>query len=316
MEAYQQLEKEWAEYVGADPYHAVACNSGTSALHLALEALELPKGGEVIVPDFTMVACARAVVMAGLRPVFADCNNRLVIDRSSVEKLITARTVAIMPVHIYGRGCPMKEIADLASTHGLFIVEDCAEYHGAPLSGYADAYCWSFYKNKIVAGEEGGMVVFGNSDGGDEQARLARMLRCQGFTDEHDFWHVPRGFNARMPNAQAQLIRESLKRIDENLARRRHLVEWFDRLLPDKFRAAPREAPWVYDLWDVPDACDKVHKLNKRGIPARMAFKPMSAQPEFYDARFNRLEAWRRSMSTLYLPLIPKVDMRSVASVL
>jgi len=305
MQPFEQLECEFAEFVGVGPEQVVACSSGTTALHLALEALELRMGSTVLVPEFTMVACARAAVMAGLRPSFVDCGEDLLMRPDLAAQRMDSNVSAVMPVHVYGRRCDVESIVDCTAPLGAALVEDCAEFHGAPLSGLSDAYCYSFYANKIIAGEEGGAVVFDHKP----HARLARCLRCQGFTDRHDFLHMPRGINGRLSNANAELILESLRCVEENLSRRRDVEYWYDELVPAEWRMPSREAPWVYDVRlpnDV-DVEEIVGLLNERGIAARMPFRPMSEQREFYSPRFPELEAFRQSLCMMYLPLQPEM---------
>ncbi|MCK9570792.1 DegT/DnrJ/EryC1/StrS family aminotransferase, partial [Candidatus Pacearchaeota archaeon] len=186
MEPYQELEFRFGEWIG-NP-NTVACSSGTAALHLALEALQLPIHSCVMVPEFTMVACARAVTMAGLHPIFIDCGDDLLLDTKVMQSKTVRHQSAIMPVHIYGRRCSMKAIIDHAKTNNLAVVEDMAEIHGVNPHPESDAACWSFYKNKIVHGEEGGMVAFKEAKHADK----ARQLRSLGFTQAHDFAHIPR----------------------------------------------------------------------------------------------------------------------------
>lgn len=306
-EPYQQLEKEFGEFAGFN--NVVACSSGTAALHLALLSLNLPTGGQVIVPEFTNVACARACTLAGLRPVFVDCRDDLLIDPAQIEQSLTGYTVAIMPVHIYGRHCDMESITNLAGRYGLFVIEDCAEYHGGDLgTHHSDAYCWSFYKNKIVAGEEGGMVAFKRNS----HAQSAWSLRNLGQDSlRPNYLHMPGGHNYRMSNAHAELVLNSLSRVESSLRVRRSVADRYQRelgypltkgieFMPD------RVVDWVYDL-RVPglDAPTIVKFLNDKGIAARMAFKPMSEQEE-YRGHWLHLSAYARSRDTFYLP-VPSV---------
>jgi perosamine synthetase len=292
MQPYEQLEAE---------YQGVACASGTAALHLALEAFEFKHGSQVLVPEFTMIACARAVTMAGLTPVFVDCDDNLLMDRKAAELALTPATVAVMPVHIYGRRC---DLGDFAKEQGLYVIEDCAEFHGAPLDGSADAYCWSFYKNKIVAGEEGGMIRFRYSS----HAAIARSLRSQGFTEDHDFMHWPRGVNARMSNAHANLILASQAKLSANLPRRQEIAKIYEATLPAEWRMPEREVVWVYDI-RIPElnVDPVVRALNAEGIAARHAFKPMSMQPE-YIGHYETLNAYLMSFEVMYLPVYPDMS--------
>ena len=155
---FEQLEEKWGEFIG-NP-NVVVCSSGTSALHLALETLRAVdlktfwECRDVIVPDFTMIACARAVTLSGARPIFVDCQREnLLIDVDKMKKAITPGSI-IMPAHVYGRRCNMPFISSMAAEHSCKVVEDMAEIHGVDPSPFSDAACWSFYRNKIIAGEE------------------------------------------------------------------------------------------------------------------------------------------------------------------
>jgi len=305
VEPYEELEVKFGRWAGSSSI--VACSSGTAALHLALESIGLPTHGEVILPDFTMIACARAVILAGLVPVFVDCGADLLMQANLIPEAITERTCAIMPVHIYGRVCNLAEIYETANHYGIKIVEDRAEAHGVDFGDYIpDAACWSFYRNKIVAGEEGGAIAFKNP----RHASVAKSLRSLGFTTSHDFYHVPRGHNYRLANCLAQLILTSLANVDANLAKRRQLEEAYDHLCPDEWRMPRREAPWVYDL-RIPDLSSvrqgsAVRALQAVGIPARHAFKPMSAQPEFKSCTVDTTQnSYTASREVIYLPLTP-----------
>lgn len=309
MEPYQQLEHEVGAWAGFPAEHVVACSSGTAALHLALEAMQLPPGAEVIVPDFTMIACARAVTLAGLVPVLVDCKDDLLIDPGSVKKMAEQSgscLAAIVAVHTYGRSCLMEDLCNLGE--GLYVVEDLAESHGIKPHPRTDAACYSFYRNKVVAGEEGGAVAFRDK----AHADLARCLRSQGFTDAHDFTHIPRGHNYRLSNANAKLILPSLRQFPENLVARRRIEGWYDEVCPAAWRMPPRDVPWVYDLripgmgTETQDAI--VRTLQAGGIPARHAFKPMSMQEEYRGARrVGGERALTASREVFYLPIQPGI---------
>lgn len=305
MEAYERLEQEWSATIGVK--NMVACSSGTAALHLALEAMRLPPGGEVIVPNFTMVACPRAVVMAGLTPVFVDCLPNGQMDPYLARVAVTGKTAAIMAVHVYGRWCNTQELHCLTTEFRLKLIEDCAECPFAYESGdyIPDAACWSFYKNKVVAGEEGGAVAFGLNP---DCAALARSLRSQGFTDQHDFMHNPRGCNYRLSNANAGLVLESLKGFGRNVAIRRDLEALYDEACPVEWKLVKRLVPWVYDLrirgMSRFQQDSIIKELNRRGVTARHAFKPMTWQSEFKDCRLVDDDgcAARLSHELIYLP--------------
>lgn len=306
MESYRRLEIEFGRWAGVD--NVVACSSGTAALHLALEAMQFPVPPYgVFVPDFTMVACARAVTLAGLKPMFVDCDDDLLMDLSKVTMDDALYARAIMPVHIYGRRCSMDNVRLMANLYGLRVIEDCAE---CPVpygkNEYKpDAACFSFYKNKVIAGEEGGAVAFANP----EHAARARQLRCLGFTDKHDFQHVPRGHNYRLANSLASLVLDSLGRVEENLAERRRIESWYDALCPAEWKMPPRDVPWVYDL-RIPEGRDRVvEELNKAGIAARHGFKCLSLQVEYIGGPIGP-NADKASREMLYLPIQPMVTSK------
>lgn len=306
MELYQQLEKEFGEWAGVK--NVVVCSSGTAALHLALEALQLPQGSEVLVPDFTMIACPRAVAMASLVPVFIDCTDNLLMDTWLTTEGINEKTSAIMPVHIYGRQCLMEAIHKIAAKWNLKVVEDLAEAHGVRPHPESAAACWSFYKNKIIAGEEGGAVAFRDP----EVAEIARSLRNLGFTDAHDFNHIPRGHNYRLANCLADRVLHSLEVGKGNLAKRRIIEQWYDTWCPLDWRMPKRDVPWVYDIRIGGMTEEKqgrlVRRLNQLGVEARHAFKSMSVQEEFADCRVEgNGNANRLSREVIYLPIQPEM---------
>lgn len=355
MEPYQLLETKWAEFNGLEPRNMVACSSGTSALHLALEAMQLPPASEVLCPDLTMVACPRAIILAGLTPVFVDYGDDLLMDTSLVAGAIPWNNAgeqdlvtACMWVSVYGRvdQNDRQYLADLCRQLGLKYIEDLAEAHGVRPHPATDAACWSFYRNKIVAGEEGGAVWFRRI----EHADRARQLRSLGFTAAHDFDHIPRGHNYRMSNLHAKYIlnewdddcpglahRNGLSCYAINKLARREIEGWYDAVCPAEWRMPPRDAVWVYDLrlpfdWErdvrnprfgLPSytTVDRVvAALNAEGIAARHCFKPMSRQEEFrkcrrvYSAAADGCEVSRADMASagvVYLPVQPGVTTES-----
>ena len=262
MEAYKQLEQEYAKFTGSK--YAVSCNSGTSALHLALLAIGVGDGDEVIIPDFTMAACAFAVTYTGAKPVFVDCDDTLCIDWTLIERKITSKTKAIMPVHIYGRLCNMKEIVRIARKHKLRVIEDACEAQGAIKSSKADITCYSFFANKIIPAEEGGMCTTNSKKYADKM----NYLKCMAFGPKHDYFHEEIGYNYRMPNSQALLALESLKNYPQENARRRKIEE---NLAPHIGERPYRDAVWVIDtLLPLP-----------KDIPQRPFFKPLSSFPMY-----------------------------------
>ena len=202
-----EFEKAFAKYCGCK--YAVAVTSGTTALHLALASLGIKKGDEVIIPSFTMIACAFAVCYTGAKPVFIDIDEKTWnIDVSKIENKITKKTKAIMPVHIFGNPCNMKEIIRIAKKYKLHIVEDCAEAHGAEYNGkkvgsFSSVAAFSFFANKNLTAGEGGMVVTNNKKYYDKCRYLRNM--SYSLTKPRTYEHDEIGFNYRMTNLQAAI---------------------------------------------------------------------------------------------------------------
>lgn len=268
---YQQLETKYAKFVGSK--YAVSCNSGTSALHLALLAIGIKSGDEVIVPDFTMAACGFAVSYCGANPIFVDCGDDLQIDVRLIEEKITKKTKAIMAVHIYGKLCNMKEIRRIADKHDLDVIEDACEAQGAVYKSVADITCYSFYKNKIIHAEEGGICTTNNKRLADRMNYLKNMA----FGQNHDYFHEEVGYNYRMTNHGAELALQSLKDYPKNKKIRKDFERMWNQVIP----TPKRDAVWVYDFLckDEWDREAKMQELKDKGFQVRYFFKPLSTMP-------------------------------------
>lgn len=260
---YQELEIKYAQYVKSK--YAVSCNSGTSALHLALMAVGVTKGDEVIIPDFTMAACGFAVAYCGATPIFVDCDDTLCIDWTLIEAKITKKTKAIMPVHIYGRLCNMKEIMRIARKYKLKVIEDACEAQGAVFNSKADITCYSFYENKIIHAEEGGICTTNNKKYADRMNYLKNMA----FDKDHTYYHAEIGYNYRMPNSQAKLALESLKNVNKEIERRRKIEKAF-------YGKNILDAVWVLPFY--PDTYCGI-PIFIWEFPTRPFFKPLSTFP-------------------------------------
>ena len=282
---YKQLEKEYAKFTGSK--YAVSCNSGTAALHLALKAIGIGVGDEVIVPEFTMISCAFAVSYCGATPVFVDCGDDLNIDCSLIEEKITPKTQVIMPVHIYGRLCDMTAIRDIVRRHDLWVVEDACEAQGAVYKSKADITCYSFYENKIIHAEEGGICTTDNK----VLAERINYLKNMSFGKKHDYIHEEIGFNYRMPNSQAKLALESLHNYPQEKIRRQEQVDSLDSFYG---KTPKRDANWVYDM--------KKRDLNG-DFETREFFKPMSQQPPYFNKGYKKLKAYKKSKEGMYIKL-------------
>lgn len=299
MNSYEILEQQYAKYTNTK--YAVSTNTGTAALHLALVAMGVGKGDEVIVPEFTMIACAWAVTYTGAKPVFVDCGNDLLIDCEKIESKITKRTKVIMPVHIYGRVCDMKSIMKIAKKYKLRVLEDCCEAQGAYFNrkevGSYDVGVVSFYQNKIIPAEEGGMITTNDK----KVAEKARLLKSMAFTKKHDYYHPYIGFNYRMTNTQASIALKNLEK-EFRLHDKRFLIEtWYDKYLNSKYKMPKRDVVWVYDIKH-PKKNKLIKTLNLQGIKARHGFKPMSMQP-MYRKKYSNLKSYKLSRQILYLPV-------------
>lgn len=307
----EKFEHEFADFCKVR--HAVSCSSGTAALHVALLALGIGPGDEVIVPTLTFVATANAVTYCGARPRFVDIEaDTWTIDPALVEAKITARTKAILPVHLYGYVANMDAIREIARRHNLFVVEDAAEAHGAEFRGQrvgslGDAAAFSFYGNKIISSGEGGMVVTDS----DEIARYAAQLRGQGMDLNQRYWFPVVGYNYRMPNLTAAVGLAQLERIDWHLNRRREVASWYRETLSEVAGIswqAPKDGcennsgcgssgcgnsgcgnvDWLFTITldqSIQTGRDEVMaKLAERGVETRPVFYPMHVLPPYREA--------------------------------
>ncbi|GAA0832531.1 DegT/DnrJ/EryC1/StrS family aminotransferase [Streptosporangium amethystogenes subsp. fukuiense] len=295
----RRFEEEFAQYNGVS--YGVACSSGTTALTLALRALGVGPGDEVLVPEFTMVATAWAVTYTGAVPVFVDCADDLNIDVSLIEARITPRTKVIMPVHVYGRRCDMDAIMKLAHEYNLRVVEDSAEAHGVRPVG--DIACFSLFANKIITAGEGGVCVTNS----EQLAQQMAHLRSMAFSKEHDFIHKKLAYNFRMTNMQAAVALAQLERIDEILAIRKRIEKHYDSGLDgiDGITVMPpRDVLWMYDIRA--GRREELREfLTAAGIETRPFFQPMSRQPMYFNPDWPALNAARFAADGLYLPTDP-----------
>jgi perosamine synthetase len=289
----ERFETEFAARVGRR--YGIAVSNGSVALDAAVVALGIGKGDEVIMPSFTIISCAAAVVRAGAVPVLVDCDPLTWnMDVDQVRARIGPRTRAIMPVHIYGLPVDMDPLMDLARTHGLAVIEDAAEMHGQtyrdrPCGSFGDISTFSFYPNKHVTTGEGGMLV---TD--DEQiAERCRRLRNLCFQPGRRFVHDELGWNFRMTNLQAALGIAQLERLDEFVARKRAMGQRYRQCLAglDAIEIPPHETVyaaniyWVFGLVLADqvsfDAAEAMAQLGNSGVGTRPFFWPMHEQPVF-----------------------------------
>ena len=298
-----EFESAWAAYCGVG--HGIAVSNGTTALQVAVEAVGIIAGDEVIMPSFTIISCAAAVVRVGAKPVLVDCDPvTFCIDLAQVAAAITPRTKAIMVVHMYGHPVDMDPIMGLARQHGLVVIEDAAEVHGAQYqSGRGTAYAhwqkcggighiatFSFFANKLITTGEGGMVITDNAD----YAAKARSLRNLCFRTDRRFLHTELGHQFRLTNMQAALGVGQVARIESIVERKRWAAAQYQQRLADLPQLQlPTELPWARSVYwvygmvladDVPfDAVAFAIRLKALGVETRPFFLGMHEQPVLHD---------------------------------
>lgn len=286
----ERFEEAFATFVGRK--HAVTTMNGTVALHLALAAMGISEGDEVLLPDFTMVACVNAILYCRATPVFCDVDPvTFTIDPREVERKITKSTKAIMPVHIYGHPADMDPILAIAKKRGILVLEDAAEAHGALYKGrlcgsMGHAAAFSFYANKIITTGEGGMVVTDD----DALAQRLRTLKDLAHDPKKRFWHAELGFNYRMTNLQAALGLGQLESIETFVERKRSMAKRYAQGLSGiPGLTLPGSLPgslnvhWMYAvLLDENFGCTRDafrSSLREKGIDTRDFFYPLHTMP-------------------------------------
>jgi perosamine synthetase len=280
-----------------DCKYGTACANGTVALHLGLAALGIGPGDEVIIPTFTMVATINAVAYTGATPVLVDsepCTWNMDVDQIAAK--ITPRTKVIIPVHTYGHPVDMDPLMELADKHGIVVLEDAAEAHGAEYKGrraggLGHAAAFSFYGNKIITTGEGGMITTND----EKLAKLTQNLRDHAFSSERHFWHKYMGFNYRMTNLQAAVGLAQTEQMDKFVELRRRNAAMYSELLKEiPGVVTPPEASncrnvfWMYSILVEDEfgmSRDQIRAyLAKHGIETRTFFIPMHLQPIYYEA--------------------------------
>ena len=318
-----EFEREFADYCGTS--HCIALNSGTSALHLALLAAGIGPDDEVITVPFTFVASVAAIAYTGARPVLVDIDPQsFTMDVSAIEAAITPRTKAILVVHLYGQPADMDPIMDIARRHGLVVIEDAAQAHGAKYKGrlvgsIGDMACFSFYPGKnLGAYGEGGAVTTGNP----EYARSIRMLRDWG--QDAKYHHVLRGFNYRMEAFQGAILRVKLRHLERWTEARRALAGKYNELLGDSGVERPKEMSWARHVYHVytlrsQDRESLRAALQEDGIQTGVHYPvPVHLQPAYADLGYGRgafPQAEAAANQVLSIPLYPELSHRAVAEV-
>lgn len=299
----ERFEQDWAKY--CNRAHGVAVSNGTTALQLAVRALGIAAGDEVIMPSFTIISCALAIVEVGAIPVPVDCDARTwTMDLAQVEAAITPRTRAIMAVHIYGHPVDMDGLMRIANKHRIPVIEDAAEAHGADClmdrdtaaprwqrcGSFGAITCFSFYANKIVTTGEGGMVLTDDPVLADR----VRTLRNLAFGKKQRFKHEELGFNYRMTNVQAAIGVAQVARIDDLLWRKRSIASrYLSRLEAVPHVQLPVEEVWARNVYWMfgfvlrtstkLDAAEVIAQMRARNVETRPFFVGMHEQPALHQ---------------------------------
>jgi len=294
----KMFESKFPQFCGVK--YGVGVTNGTAAIHLALLALGIEAGDEVIVPDFTMASCGFAVSYCGAKPVFVDSERGAWnVAADKIEEKITDKTKAIMAVHILGHPCEMDEILALADKYNLKVMEDCAEAHGAVYKGrkvgsFGDVAAFSFYANKVITTGEGGMLITNN----EEIADRARWLHSLAFDKERRFIHEEIGYNFRMTNLQAAIGLAQLERIDEIIEKKRRIAQTYSSYLAEiEGITLPFEKSYVRNIyWMYGIIVEEKFGMSRdrlksdlfsEGIDSRFFFTPLHLQPCFSQYNYE-----------------------------
>ena len=296
------FEERFNEYVGSKS--AVVTMNGTAALQLALVTLGIGEGDEVIVPSLTFISPINTIKYVGAEPVFADvCRDTFVMDAEKIESLITPKTKAIMPVHIYGHPADMDKIMDIAQKHNLFVIEDATEALGSKYKGkmagtIGHIGCYSFNGNKLITTGAGGMFVTNNLEYGDRAKFLSTQTKV--VTENKAFYHPEVGYNFRMPNLLAAFGVAQLENIEEYIKVKKENAEYYKKLLSEVKgitlnieKDNVENCFWLYSILVEKEygisRDELIVKLNEQKIEARPFFMPIHDMPPYKDCRHGDL---------------------------
>lgn len=317
-----EFERSFSAYVGAE--YSTSVFNGTVALHLALVALGLKPGDEVIVPTFTYVASVNTILQVGAVPVFVDSlADTLQVDPGAVEAAISDRTRAIMAVHLYGHPCDMHTLSALAERHGLYMVEDAAEGFGSKINGqhvgtFSDVATFSFFGNKTITTGEGGMILARDP----EVIERCRHLKSQGVSNQREYWHDSLAFNYRMTNIQAAIGLAQLEMAEDILTRKRSVAAHYSQALQDlPLRFHNPVGPVDHSYWmcsiildDAGNRAPLRQHLADNGIETRPFF-PLTHTMPHCAAEAQAPVAAKISASGINLPSYPGLTTRELEAV-
>ena len=323
-EFINRFEKLFSEYCGTK--FGIATSNGTTALHLALVALGIKEGDEVIVPDLTFAATINAVLYTGARPVIVDIeDDSWCISPEAIKKALSERTRAIIPVHVYGQPCDMAAIMDIAKRNSLYVIEDCAEAHGASWDGkkvgsFGDISCFSFFGNKVVTTGEGGMCLT-NDEILNERMR---KLRDHGMSRVRKYYHDVIGFNYRMTNLQAAIGTAQIERIDDLLKKRKEIEDDYFEALKNVSGVTRQsrclehrdKIAWLVSILVDPEKRDIIiQALKRERIDARPFFTPLSEMEIYKEYAYNCEESSFISSRGINLPTNYEIDSSSIEKI-
>ena len=321
----KEFESAFSKYLGVD--HCVSTSSGTTALQVGIEALDISKGSEVITTPFSFIASSNALLFNYLKPIFVDIDaDSFNIDPEEIEEKITARTRAILIVHLFGNPCNMKEINELCEDHNLILIEDCAqaigaEYRGKKVGSFGEIGCFSFYGTKNITCGEGGMIATND----EEMAERARLLRNHGQNGQYN--HVMLGYNYRMNDIQSAIALEQLKRLeqfnDKRIENAKFLNEKLAGITDIELPIIPKISRHVFHQYTIRimngRRDDVLRVLNQNGIGARVYYPiPIYLQPIYQRIGLTNpcANAEEVSKQVISLPIYPdlgKSELKLIA---
>jgi len=312
----EKFEKAFSDFLGA--HHAISVCNGTVAIQVALAALGIGPGDEVIVPSFTYIASVNSIMAVGATPVLVDSSPETwQLDITELDRVRTPRTRAVMPVHLYGHACDMPSICEWAGRHGILVIEDCAESFGTTIANrhtgtFGDAATFSFFGNKTITTGEGGMVVFRS-----ERHRLAGYAyKTQGVSPTRTYWHESLGFNFRMSNIQAAIGLAQLERAGATIARKREIAAEYQKGLAGMpLRFAKLLKGVVSTYWMISFVLNKpelrdslMHHLDGHDIETRPFFHPAHRLPMYSHLGLNLPHSERLAAAGINLPSWPGLE--------
>ena len=319
-----RFEHEFAEF--CETKYGIATSNGTVSIHLALKALGIGKGDEVIVPDLTFAATINPVLLADATPVIVDIDPiNWTICPQKIQKAITKKTKAIIPVHVYGQPCDMENIMDIAEKFKLFVIEDCAEAHGATFNNkkvgsFGHISTFSFFGNKIITTGEGGMCVTNSKD----LYNKMRILRDHGMDPNKRYWHKEIGYNYRMTNVQAAIGCAQLEKINSIIQQHKSIEENYKRNLKEapeliwqKQTQNSKSVVWLVSLLTPAKKRDLIiEQLQKRNIDARRFFYCLSEMPLYSKYAKDCKISKEISSKGINLPTVENLDYDLISSII